>query len=86
MPLFVAKRDLPGITPDALQSASAMRAKTCCAEMTFGRPARPLGPQLLSARIGSGPTATSKPPAAKPSKKPIPGPASPLPKSCPSWR
>lgn len=33
MPLFVAKRDLPGITPDALQSAG-MRAKTCCAEMT----------------------------------------------------
>ena len=33
MPLFVVKRDLPGITPDALQSAG-MRAKTCCAEMT----------------------------------------------------
>ena len=33
MPLFVAKRDLPGITPDALMSAGA-RAKTCCAEMT----------------------------------------------------
>jgi hypothetical protein len=33
MPLFVAKRDLPGITPEALQSAG-LRAKTCCAEMT----------------------------------------------------
>ncbi len=33
MPLFVAKRDLPGITPDALVSAG-VRAKTCCAEMT----------------------------------------------------
>ncbi len=33
MPLFVAKRTLPGITPDALMSAGA-RAKTCCAEMT----------------------------------------------------
>ena len=33
MPYFVVKRDLPGITPEALQSAG-MRAKTCCAEMT----------------------------------------------------
>ena len=33
MPLFVVKRTLPGITPDALMSAGA-RAKTCCAEMT----------------------------------------------------
>jgi hypothetical protein len=33
MPLFVAKRTLPGITPDALVSAG-LRAKTCCAEMT----------------------------------------------------
>ncbi len=33
MPLFVAKRTLPGITPDALMSAGA-RAKTCCAEMS----------------------------------------------------
>lgn len=40
MPLFVAKRDLPGITPDALMSAG-MRAKTCCAEMTQeGQPVR----------------------------------------------
>ena len=40
MPLFVAKRDLPGITPDALQSAG-IRAKTCCAEMTQeGQPVR----------------------------------------------
>jgi hypothetical protein len=29
----VVKRDLPGITPEALQSAG-LRAKTCCAEMT----------------------------------------------------
>jgi len=33
MPLFVAKRTLPGITPAALMSAG-VRAKTCCAEMT----------------------------------------------------
>jgi len=33
MSCFVVKRDLPGITPEALQSAG-MRAKTCCAEMT----------------------------------------------------
>lgn len=33
MPLFVVERELPGITPDALQSAG-LRAKTCCAEMT----------------------------------------------------
>jgi hypothetical protein len=33
MPFFVVKRDLPGITPEALQSAG-MRAKTCCAEMS----------------------------------------------------
>ncbi len=40
MPLFVAKRYLPGITPDALQSAG-LRAKTCCAEMTGqGQPVR----------------------------------------------
>jgi len=40
MPLFVANRDLPGITPEALQSAG-MRAKTCCAEMTSeGQPVR----------------------------------------------
>jgi len=33
MPYFVVKRDLPGITPEALQGAG-VRAKTCCAEMT----------------------------------------------------
>jgi hypothetical protein len=33
MPLFVVERALPGITPDALQSAG-VRAKSCCAEMT----------------------------------------------------
>jgi hypothetical protein len=33
MSYFVVKRDLPGITTEALQSAG-MRAKTCCAEMT----------------------------------------------------
>lgn len=40
MSCFVVKRDLPGITPEALQSAG-MRAKTCCAEMTKeGQPVR----------------------------------------------
>jgi hypothetical protein len=40
MPLFVVKRELPGITPEALQSAG-MRAKSCCAEMTGeGQPVR----------------------------------------------
>ena len=40
MTTFVVKRDLPGITPDALQSAG-IRAKTCCAEMTNeGQPVR----------------------------------------------
>jgi len=33
MPYFVAKRDLPGVTPEMLQSAG-VRAKSCCAEMT----------------------------------------------------
>jgi hypothetical protein len=33
MPLFVVERELPGITPEMLQSAG-MRAKSCCAEMT----------------------------------------------------
>jgi hypothetical protein len=33
MSVYVVTRDLPGITPEALQSAG-MRAKTCCAEMT----------------------------------------------------
>jgi hypothetical protein len=37
---FVVQRDLPGVTPEALQSAG-MRAKTCCAEMTHeGQPVR----------------------------------------------
>jgi hypothetical protein len=40
MSLFVVKRDLPGITPEALLSAG-MRAKTCCSEMTSeGQPVR----------------------------------------------
>jgi len=33
MATYVVKRDLPGITPEALMSAG-FRAKTCCAEMT----------------------------------------------------
>jgi hypothetical protein len=33
MAVYVVKRALPGITPEALQSAG-MRAKTCCSEMT----------------------------------------------------
>jgi hypothetical protein len=33
MACFVVKRDLPGLTPEALQSAG-MRVKSCCAEMT----------------------------------------------------
>ena len=33
MAYFVVRRDLPGITPEALHSAG-MRAKTCCSEMT----------------------------------------------------
>jgi hypothetical protein len=40
MATFVVKRDLPGITPEALQSAG-VRAKSCCAEMTSeGEPVR----------------------------------------------
>jgi hypothetical protein len=40
MPYFVVKRDLPGVTPQMLQSAG-LRAKTCCAEMTGeGEPVR----------------------------------------------
>ena len=40
MPFFVVKRDLPGVTPEALQSAG-VRAKSCCAEMTGeGEPVR----------------------------------------------
>ena len=33
MAVYVVKRDLPGITPEALMSAGT-RAKSCCAEMT----------------------------------------------------
>ena len=33
MATFVVQRDLPGITPEALQSAG-IRAKSCCAELT----------------------------------------------------
>ena len=33
MSCYVVERDLPGITPEALQSAG-LRAKSCCAEMT----------------------------------------------------
>ena len=33
MSYYVVERDLPGITPEALQSAG-LRAKSCCAEMT----------------------------------------------------
>jgi len=40
MSLFVVKRDLPGITPEMLQSAG-IRAKSCCAEITEeGQPVR----------------------------------------------
>ena len=40
MAVFVVTRSLPGITPEALQSAG-MRAKTCCADMTQeGEPVR----------------------------------------------
>jgi Protein of unknown function (DUF4242) len=40
MAQFVVKRDLPGVTLEALQSAG-LRAKTCCAEMTQeGQPVR----------------------------------------------
>ena len=40
MAYFVVERDLPGVTPEILQSAG-MRAKSCCAEMTGeGEPVR----------------------------------------------
>ena len=40
MPIFVVKRELPGVTPEALQSAG-LRAKSCCDEMTCeGQPVR----------------------------------------------
>ena len=32
MPVFVVKRDLPGITPEAVQGAG-LRVKTCAADM-----------------------------------------------------
>lgn len=40
MSMFVVKRDLPGVTPEVLQSAG-LRAKSCCTEMTQeGHPVR----------------------------------------------
>ncbi|HKE26823.1 MAG TPA: nickel-binding protein [Bryobacteraceae bacterium] len=40
MSMFVVKRDLPGVTPEVLQSAG-VRAKSCCTEMTQqGHPVR----------------------------------------------
>ena len=40
MPFYVVNRDLPGVTPEALQSAG-LRAKSCCTEMTSeGKPVR----------------------------------------------
>jgi hypothetical protein len=40
MPSCVVVRDLPGITPEALQSAG-IRAKSCCTELTSeGHPVR----------------------------------------------
>lgn len=40
MSIFVVQRDLPGITPEALQSAG-VRAKSCCSELTTeGEPVR----------------------------------------------
>lgn len=40
MPFYVVQRDLPGVTPEALQSAG-LRAKSCCTEMTAeGKPIR----------------------------------------------
>lgn len=33
MAMYVVKRNLPGITPEALQSAG-LRAKTCCSQMS----------------------------------------------------
>lgn len=33
MSMFVVERELPGVTPEMLQSAG-LRAKTCCSEMT----------------------------------------------------
>ena len=40
MPIFVVKRDLPGITPVEVQSAG-LRIKSCCTELTDeGQPVR----------------------------------------------
>ena len=40
MSIYVVKRDLPGITPEMLQSAG-LRAKSCCAEISEeGQPVR----------------------------------------------
>jgi Protein of unknown function (DUF4242) len=40
MSIYVVKRNLPGITPEMLQSAG-IRAKSCCAEITGeGQPVR----------------------------------------------
>ena len=40
MSLYVVQRDLPGITPEMLQSAG-VRAKSCCAEISEeGQPVR----------------------------------------------
>ena len=33
MSVYVVKRELPGVTPEMLQSAG-LRAKTCCSEMS----------------------------------------------------
>jgi hypothetical protein len=53
MPLFVVERDLPGITPEALQSAG-LRAKTCCAEITEeGEPVRWLRSFFLVEQSGT---------------------------------
>ena len=79
MSLYVVKRDLPGITPEALQSAG-VRAKTCCAEMTGeGQAVR-----WCAASTSPKPrklTATSRRPARPPWKKRSSAPASPSPKS-----
>ena len=53
MPLFVVERELPGITPDALQSAG-LRAKTCCAEISEeGTPVRWIRSFFLPERSGT---------------------------------
>jgi hypothetical protein len=53
MPLFVVERELPGVTPDALQSAG-LRAKTCCAEISEeGRPVRWIRSFFLPQRSGT---------------------------------